>query len=370
MAELLTLTNPVEIENALGTDCRLGAQVELYRKVKDARMEARNCEKKFWEGEDVDRSASFWRDVWSDGQKVINEVGKDLEIAAWLCESGLRLYGFAGLAMCFQQIEQLVSEHGQAIFPSLDEDDELEYKVQALTALNGDEIEGSLIRPIRNYPLTEDSKYTFWDVEQAQAKTKAAEDGSARLQADTGVSFKDILDEVNATSVGYYQQRIKDLDLALANFTAMNQELDKVFSKDAPPCSRIQEAIEEYKTKLMYLLQESKHKDVLQKTDDVVEQEVVAEQTIATESVVATKQIISAPARTLSREAALAEIMKLADYFAETEPQSIIPYMLRRVVDWAKLPTPDLLAKIINNSAELSQVYALTGTTPESSNQV
>ena len=47
------------------------------------------------------------------------------------------------------------------------------------------------------------------------------------------------------------------------------------------------------------------------------------------------------------RDDAMDRLVKIAHYFREHEPQSIIPYALEQVVRWGKMPLPELLAELI-----------------------
>ena len=361
MLDIDVLTAAISVDNKIGIDCRSGEYADLYRSVKDERMEARACEKKFWEKEDVDKSGAHWRKVYQDSQTILQKSGKDLEIAAWLCESSLRLHGFAGLHQSFSLIAKLVATYGVALFPSLEDGDGVDYKVQALMTLNGDEVEGSLIGPIRNYPLTTLNNYTLWNLEQAASLELADTMQEKKLRDEGVISKQEIIAEVNSTDAAYYIKLIEDLTAAITSFAVMNKSLDEVFLHDAPPCSRIADAMAEYKNKLNYLLRETKHKSLVVADEEIAKVSKNIVVNLPVQDVVTPN--VTAIATAYDRNSALAEILKVADYFAQTEPQSIVPYMLRRVVDWAKLPAPELLAKIINNSAELNQVYALIGTT-------
>jgi type VI secretion system protein ImpA len=362
MLDIELLVAAISAKNKIGSDCRSGEYADLYRSIKDERMEARVCEKRFWEKEDVDKSGAHWRKVYQDSQTILQESGKDLEIAAWLCESSLRLHGFAGLNQSFSLIAKLVATYGAKIFPGLEDGDGLEYKVQALMTLNGDEVEGSLIGPIRNYPFTALNKYTLWNLEQA-ATLEFADSIQEKKMRDEGIiSKQEIIAEVNSIEASHYSKLLDDLDAAINSFALMTKSLDEVFLHDAPPCSRIADALSDYKNKLSYLLRETKHKSLIEVEEEIIKVDEKIVVNSATQAIIT--QNVATVATVRDRDSALAEILKVADYFTQTEPQSIVPYMLRRVVDWAKLPAPELLAKIINNSAELNQVYALTGTTP------
>ena len=63
----------------------------------------------------------------------------------------------------------------------------------------------------------------------------------------------------------------------------------------------------------------------------------------------------------VSREQALSDLLAIADYFKQMEPQSPLPSMLNRAVVWANLSWSDLMEKVLDNEESLGVVYALTG---------
>ena len=61
------------------------------------------------------------------------------------------------------------------------------------------------------------------------------------------------------------------------------------------------------------------------------------------------------------RQQALQTLLSVGRYFKQHEPQSPIPYMLERVVSWADLAWPDLIARVVQNPSEMEHIFNLTG---------
>ena len=55
---------------------------------------------------------------------------------------------------------------------------------------------------------------------------------------------------------------------------------------------------------------------------------------------------------------------KIADYFREHEPQSIIPYALEQVANWGKMSLPELLSELIPEEGPRKNVFKQVGIKP------
>ncbi len=65
-----------------------------------------------------------------------------------------------------------------------------------------------------------------------------------------------------------------------------------------------------------------------------------------------------------NREDALDRLKKVADYFREHEPQSIIPYALEQVATWGKMSLPELLSELIPEEGPRKNVFKQVGIKP------
>jgi type VI secretion system protein ImpA len=48
-----------------------------------------------------------------------------------------------------------------------------------------------------------------------------------------------------------------------------------------------------------------------------------------------------------SREDAFREILRIAAFFKQTEPQGLVWYALEQAVKWGRMPLPELLAEFV-----------------------
>lgn len=321
---------PISDKNPVGNDLRADEQVDSpYRSMRDYRMAARDQERQLQLGNIDEISNEPWRKLYQLTDDHLINSSKDIELIAWHIEAALRLDGFQGLADSFAKAKSCIATYATALYPQLEADDEPYWQVQALTALNGEDSDGSLIMPLYNISLNEHQPLPIW--------TYQLRDNSAALLV------------LEQTATDYLQKLWQQACTARDNFSDLIAELVNVFGDNAPLTDRIERAIEDIITQLAALLAE---RGVLQtqpiEVDDLSLSESIVEQS-------------SAATANYSRATALNELKKIAGFFRQREPHSPVPYMLERIIAWADLPLPDLLAKMIGNSAELQQVYSLTG---------
>lgn len=71
-------------------------------------------------------------------------------------------------------------------------------------------------------------------------------------------------------------------------------------------------------------------------------------QVASTDMAVARPMVVDlVPGAILSREAAFEQLLRVADYFRRSEPQSIVGFALEQVVRWGRMPLPELLAEFV-----------------------
>jgi type VI secretion system protein ImpA len=329
----LQLMRPISEESPCGIDLRDDHSVtSVYRKIKDARMDARDAERLFYKGEDSDRSRVHWEEVYALGTDILSAQSKDIEVLSWVIEALLRIKGFKGLSEGFSLTEAAVSTYGDALFPNDSDDESGIWKLQALTGLNGDEIDGSLIVPISNVSLVEGSHLPMWKLQQSTTESE--------LQ-----SCQKILDEASNESLLAHHTALNN---AIDAYSRMVTALDVSFMERSPPSSKIKNALSTYALQLSGILAD-RNIPVVASVSDVADTHVMTQPEIISGSV------------NMTRQEALSQIKEIADFFTRREPHSPVPYLLKRSIAWANMSFPELLAQMINNGSELQQVYALTG---------
>src|SRR5438105_1121576 len=149
------LLAPIPGDKPVGIDLRADpSPTSPYYAIKDARSAARAIERQIIGGEDANSPRPDWRPVVQHGNKVLAEKSKDLEVTAYMIEALVRLNGFGGLRDGFRLARELCERFWDGLYPMPDEEG-LETRVAALTGLNGEGGDGTLLAPINRVPLAD-----------------------------------------------------------------------------------------------------------------------------------------------------------------------------------------------------------------------
>src|SRR5262249_55848947 len=283
-----------------------------------------------------------WRQVVQLGTKALAEQSKDLEITAYLIEALVRQHGFAGLRDGFRLARGLVENYWEGLYPQPDEDG-LETRVAALTGLNGDDAEGTLLVPIARVPLTEATSVGRLDSTHYQQAVSLARQTDSKIReqklAAGTLPLEAFQNAVAESSAPFYKDLVEDLSQCLEEFTQLGTALDARCNGHAPPSFQIRTALESCL-------------DVLK---DVARAKLAAAPQPTAETPTANGAPASAGATASdealdglrSRDDAFRHLLHVAAFFQRTEPHSIVPYALEQVVRWGRTSLPDLLTELI-----------------------
>ncbi|CAH1650737.1 Type VI secretion system protein ImpA [Hyphomicrobiales bacterium] len=330
-------------ERPAGIDARADAAVSAsYHELKDARAAARAIERRAMYAEEGDSASpaeavQAWRSVAAQATQLLSAVSKDLEVAAWLSEALLRLQGFPGLRDGFRIIAGLVETHWADLHPQPDEDG-LQRRLAAIAGLNGEGMEGTLVAPIRMALLipAASGDFTLWHYQRA-ARIERLTPASAREAAiaEAGFSLEAVAVAARALPRGRGGEIFAAVVDAHAAVKAASAALDEAAGDAAPSLRQILNVLEEAREACCHLGLAP---------DDVVG----AEDDLPVEASRPSRD--DGPAKECgyaSRDAAIAEIVRIATYLRRIEPHSPISYTLEEAVRRARLPLIELLPELI-----------------------
>ncbi len=324
------LLSPISTENPSGQDIRTDfAPLSLYRQLKQARTTARTVERQLVQGTELDSKAD-WKSVYQFSVEILSKQSKDFEVAAWLIEALLRLHGFAGLKEGFKFTHQLVEKFWDTLYPLPDEEGFVT-RVAALSGLNGEDIEGSLIAPIALTPLIQThsgSTFSLWHFQQTKDKT---------MLENLALALK----EISAQAIN---QQTKHIQETITAFQELMNALQIKCQDQTPPSTRISEQLQAC---LTYLQKNTPSNST-----------TVASPTTETHSPPTTTELNT---KLSSRDRVLQNLIEAAQYFRTTEPHSPLPYILERAVRWGKMPLPELLKELLQDEQAKKQLTHLTG---------
>jgi type VI secretion system protein ImpA len=365
--DLTSLTGPLPGDHPAGVDLREDdSHSSDFRSIRDARNEARRIERRAdEEGEDAGPAMAQWQTVYELGEQALTQWTKDLEITAYMIEALARLEGFGGVARGFRIARELVENFWDQLYPMPDEEG-LATRVLPLTWLNGTESDGVLLGPLNRIPLTEGSScgpFALWQYHQASEIAAVSDPDGREDRIRQGAATLDLINRAcNETSSQFFVQLVQDIEDCQREFKAIDTLLnEKCGYEHAPPTSRIHEALD----------------NCLRAVQEIAKTRL-AEANASTAELdgngaggalaLAGNHRAGGAFQLSTREDAFRILLAVADYFERTEPQSLLPAQIRRVVRWGRLPPQELFAEVLEDDSALNQMFKLIGITrPENS---
>ena len=344
-------------EQGAGQDLRSDySTTSPYQRLRDARSAARAEERaRDADGEGDGPEAAGWRDVLTVGEKALATQSKDLEIAAWLTEALVRSRGLAGLTSGALLMAGLCESFWDVCFPQPDEDG-LEGRASPIGGLSGSSADGTVMQPLRRLPMFRRADGTgvgLYQWEQAEQTAGLEESRRTARYAAGAPELPTLvaearLDKAYLTGVG------RQATAAVAAWRALDQVLDTKFGREAPSMRKVSVLL-------------ARMVEVIGRLGGI---ESEAQASAGVESATGADAAATAGAAAggggalLSRDAALRELDRLADYFRRTEPHSPLAYTLQEAVRRGHMSLPELLAEVLPDEAARNLMLMRLGIKP------
>ena len=354
------LLAPIPGENPAGEDPRQDfSPVSTYREVRARRSEARQSERSMvFDDDESPGPPADWRPILELGTKLLAEEAKDLEAAGLVIEALVRRKGIAGLRDGFRLARELCERFWDNLYPTPDEEG-IVTRVAPLAGLNGEDTDGLLMGPISRVPITGGSAAgPFSSVDhQSALELERIEDPSrraARMDHPDVVTLQKFDVAVSDTSVEFVENLLEDLSDCSREFESLCGILEEKCGEDergfslAPPSSNIRNALRECRE-----LVEKTFRHLLPSGDEA-ELEESGGGELAVGSADKAKGVTT-------REDAFRALLQVAEFFKRTEPHSPVSYALEQAVRWGRMPLPELLGELIQDSSTREQLYKLVG---------
>lgn len=303
-----------------------------------------------------------WRGVEQVCIDVLTTRSKDLQIAAWLTEAWLHLYGFTGFAAGVRVMAGLCRNFWESVHPPFDPESP-DYRLAPvgwLTRLNV---------KLQAVPLTvptpeETSAYAWKEWMSAQHLAKLAvkdQTAMARAQQRGEVTQAKFLVAVSLTPGPWYAALAEEVASALAALDELDAVLDeKSGAAVAPSLSPLREVLQNVQMLVTRVVRERVEKGELASAPLPVVEPSMSEETTeaAAETPSANAQAIGP---ITSRVEAYRALATAAEFLMRTEPHSPVPYLVRRAIHWGNLSLVELLDELLQKNADVNTVYALLG---------
>ncbi|MBU8543835.1 MULTISPECIES: type VI secretion system protein TssA [Roseomonadaceae] len=361
--ELEALLAPVEgSEGGAGANLREDySPSSPYQRLRDARAAARAEERaRDSEGDTESPPADGWRDVMRVGQEALANRAKDFEIAAWLTEALVRHHGLAGLAAGAKLITGLCETYWDAGFPQPDEDG-LAARAAPIGGLAGSGGDGTVMQPLRRLPLfrrTDGTPLGLYQWDQAEETEAIVNEERLAARRAAGVPELATLKAEARIDRAFLAGVAVDAAAAKAAWAAMEQTTEDRFGSEAPSTGNVARLLDR----------------LIEVTGQLGGGASAAPEPVAAPAagpvpsagvpVVAQAAATGGPAVIATREDALRELGRIAEFFRRTEPHSPLAYTLEEAVRRGRMTLAELLAEVLPDEEARHGLLARLGIRP------
>jgi type VI secretion system protein ImpA len=307
----------------------------------------------------TDLKTADWGDVAATCLDTLRFRSKDLQIAVWLLESWIHLYGFKGLQIGLELLLKLSQEFWEEIFP-LAEDEDLECRVSPYIWLD-DKLKVTLkLVPIL---MGEEDRfrYRYGDWEKATLHTNQIRKGDLEDE-ETVLTQKLILEDSRQVSQGIFPNEQQVLVGVLVHLEALEQFLDAKCGQTSPSLLKLKKVLESI-LRLVEKIIDFRGEQALATPAENLTEDVPMKE----EPEKATKKNIKETAQGTyrgnisNREEAYQALEEAASYLEESEPHSPTPHLIRRALAWGSMSFPQLLSELVRDPQDMRVVYHFLG---------
>ncbi len=357
--DLDALLQPVSEESPSGESLRYSG---LYDEIVEARRSDDNLSQGEWQTE---LKVADYRKVVELAVPALTSKAKDLQVAAWLSESLIKNYGFAGLRDSLKLVSGLQDHFWDTLHPVIDEGD-MEGRANAISWLD---VQGA--NAIKTCPITGGPGYSYNDWLTARSletpanfdsldPEKQQEFNNLKAQAETdgrvtGDLWKIAVGKTKRAQAESINHTIEECWEA---FAELNRVIEEKYDRNQMPgLGALKRALDDVHGQVKKIL-ERKRLEEPDETD-------ASEEWTSTEDdgaeVPETGGSSSMTGAVKSRADALKRLSEIAVFFQRTEPHSPVAYLVNRAVKWGNMPLDSWLQEVIKDTATLEQVNEMLG---------
>jgi len=367
---------PFEGESPSGENLQLSDEGRAVRSaLRDLREEARRIERKADEGDASEggwtAARSVWRTVRDQSLDVLKSRSHDLEIAALCIEALARTDGFIGLAFGFEMVSAMAGAQWSTLYPLPDPEDGpvdeagiAEEKILPIQRLVGLDSEGLLVPAILRIPLTlsrDGEEYGLCHWRSSRELVGESDEEKLKLAIERGATspkqFEEAAQETPSSRLSEWFGEIKQASESWERLSEVVAEESQGLA--VLPAGQLRELFEEcvaaFQTFAASATTESgpanMEADAEQETGGTVEE---------------SGGISTAAGRIRTRTEAFEQLEKIAGFFEQHDPHSLIAAHLRNVVRLGRLPREDYYRHLLKDESALNILFNAVGIEPSS----
>jgi len=255
---------PISTEQPVGADLRWTAE---WDRIKEARRTDDELDSGKWVKKE--RKAADWRLVEELASSMLRDRSKDLQLALWLTEAGMKLHGFAGLRDGLRVTRELIVRYWESgLYPPME--DGPEDRAGPFEWLNN-----KLVDSITAIPITArgdgDQDYSLIDLKDARFVGSEASclDADGELDsvkkktydahlAKGHISLDMFNRALSATKRAPYEQLSSIVQEAFDEFKALERVIDEKFGDAAPNLAFCRNTLNEIRQEVLAILEKKR----------------------------------------------------------------------------------------------------------------
>jgi type VI secretion system ImpA family protein len=275
---------------------------------------------------------------------------KDLQIAGWLTEAWMRLFGFSGFERGIEIVAALCRTFWDVVHPLPDGGD-MEPRIAPILWMSE-----KLVLPLKSIPITAPQgepsvSYGWRDWESA---LYVANHERKAPPGPNTITQQKIMVSVSLTPAARFTAVECELGAANSALETLDTVLrERLGDANAPSLSSLRAPLTAMQGFVARVRRERGSSEAAAHP---------AEQEDASMNIVEMPfEVASERGPVASRAEAYQRLREAADYLLRTEPHSPVPYLIRRAINWGNLSLAELLDELLQKNTDLAAVNALLG---------
>lgn len=328
-----------------------------------------------------------WDVALTLGTGILREGSKDLQVAAWWLEAALHRHQGEGLLAGIELLCGLVECWWDGMHPRLGEDGDCDARVAPLVWLNDSlPLTLRLHLALMTLPMRRPPQLTLDDWIRLTRQDPVELDAPQDQRLPTRAQLLQLARE--PAEQARIRRLHRQISRCAASWTRLDSLVDARLGARGPSLRRVSEQLMQLLHALGSLIDPNVPTPALPEPDasrdvwadggqvDSLAEALVADLPRPVEAglgadappLTAGQAIgaaaASTPSETLaltSRKAAYRALEAVADYLQGIEPHSPTPYLIRRAVQWGRMPLPQLLQELLREEGDLNRLFKVLG---------
>lgn len=320
-------------------------------KILETRREARSEEER-----QSPQAESLWRKLEKLCLETLSQHSKDMRYVAFLIEAKLRTSGVDGLCDGMEVLERLVFTFRDKLNPMGGGWED--------TLLSINQLDSKLLeQPMRMMAITQGAQggYRFWQYAHAQLlEQKSADERAAAANRDEAL-LDAIKKAASETPTTFYVSFRTSISVCRERIDRANAVIQEVAGRRLTSFSKIRAVLDAIESAIGFLAGSRLPAEAAltsHETPPIPNPGVLASMETSAANQLSPTGIIS------HRTEAFRQLNTIAEFFERTEPQSVLPAQIRRVIRWGNMSPQELYGELIDNEDARTNMYRLIGLTP------